>query len=404
MLNKIIAAFLISLVSAVHADTVSVNPDHPDEYVVQKGDTLWDISGRFLQQPWLWPEVWKGNPQITNPHLIYPGDVVRLSYVDGSPILSVSGVQRTKDGRIVKLTPAVRSYERDDAIPAIPIEAIKSFLTRPLVVNENEMEEWPYIVASYDQHLIASSGNEIYVRGLDESAASRRFAVYRQGGPYIKVDEDGQETLLGYEALYVGDAIIKQGGDPATGVIAAANREILIGDRLREEQQEDVNSDFIPRPPVRDVQGNIISVIDGVTQIGQYQVVVLDLGTEHGLEVGNVLGIYQGGVMVNDKIAASVKQKKKDKELLQRIEETDYEADGLGGAIAYVIDQAALAKQNFDNKFTHISNLQAKPEKVRLPESSVGVLMVIRTFDKLSYGLVMDATAPVHLYDQVKSM
>ncbi|MDX1518861.1 MAG: LysM peptidoglycan-binding domain-containing protein [Gammaproteobacteria bacterium] len=408
MLNKIILASLLSLwITAATADTVSVNPDHPEQYIVQKGDTLWDIAGRFLQQPWRWPEVWQGNPQISNPHLIYPGDVVTLTFVDGEPVLSVGNVARSVSGRTVRLSPTIRVHERDEAIPAIPIDAIKSFLTRPLVVEKDEMQEWPYIVASYDEHLIASSGNKIYVRGLDDMAAasSKRYAVYRQGKPYKKYSAEGEsEEILGYEALYVGDAVIHQGGDPATGVIASADREILVGDRLREQLKDDVNTAFIPRPPVRDVEGNIISVVDGVTQIGQYQVVVLDVGEDDGLETGNVLGIYQSGVVVNDKIAARVKQRKKDEELLNRIEETDYEKDGFGGAIAYLLDQIVLAKHKFDNEFPHFSNLQAKPEEVTLPESNAGVLMVIRTFDRVSYGLVMDVTAPIHINDRVRSM
>lgn len=407
MLNKILLASLLSFcVSAVIADTVTVNPDHPEQYVVQKGDTLWDISGRFLQEPWRWPEVWQGNPQIANPHLIYPGDVVTLKFVDGEPVLMVGDVQRSVSGRTVRLSPSVRSYERDDAIPAIPIDVIKSFLTRPLIVSEDEMLDWPYIVASYDEHLIASSGNKIYVRGLEEAPSSKRYAVYRQGEAYIKKaeTEDEEDEVLGYEALYVGDAVIHEGGDPATGIIASADREILVGDRLREELSEDVNTAFIPRPPVRDVEGNIISVVDGVTQIGQYQVVVLDVGAEDGIETGNVLGIYQKGVVVDDKIAALVEKKKEDDIVRKRLEETDYEKDGLSGEVARMLDKLALAKQNFDKNFPHISNLQAKPEKVQLPESNAGVLMVIRTFDRVSYGLVMDITAPVHLNDRVRSM
>lgn len=403
MLNKIIAAFLISLVTAAQADTVTVNPDHPDEYIVQKGDTLWDISGRFLAEPWLWPEVWKGNPQIANPHLIYPGDVVRLTYLDGQPILSISNVSRTTNGRTVKLSPSVRTYERDDAIPAIPIDSIKSFLTRPLVVDENEMEEWPYIVASYDQHLIAGNGNKVYVRGLDDSAVSKRYAVYRRGEPYTRTGPDGEEEVLGYEAMYVGDTVIKKAGDPATGIIAAANREILIGDRLREEVEDDINSDFIPKAPIRDVQGSIISVVDGVTQIGQYQVVVLDVGEEDGLETGNILGIYQSGVEVPDEIASAIKARKEDKErLVLEHEDTSAFARMLSNLVNDIRDN----KRAFDR--TDLAGYLGRPnsevEMIKLPEDQAGVLMIIRTFDKMSYGLVMDVTSPVHVKDVVRNM
>lgn len=246
MLHKILLSVLLFAVSmTLQADAVQVNPDHPDQYVVQKGDTLWDISGRFLTEPWRWPEIWQVNPQIGNPHLIYPGDVVSLSYEGGAPRLTVDRgtPDRKKTGdRTVKLSPQVRYVDEEDAIPTIPIEAIREFLTRPLVVTEKEFNSQPYIVSSYDQHLINGPGNEIYVRGLPADTDQRTYSIYRKGPAYVSNGE-----TLGYEAVYVGEAVVRKFGDPSTAIITTLEREALNGDRLIPQSESDVNSDFIPR-------------------------------------------------------------------------------------------------------------------------------------------------------------
>ena len=404
MLNKIARTVILGLITfTAQADTVAINSDHPEQYTVKKGDTLWDISGMFLRQPWRWPEVWKGNPQIADPHLIYPGDVISLTYVDGKPMLVASAPGMIVNGRNVKLSPVVREHERKEAIPTIPVDVIQSFLSRPLVVNEDEMDDWPYIVASYDEHLIASDGNKIYVRGLDDNAASQRYSVYRKGEAYISPEKNGEkDVVMGYEALYVGEAVIEDTGDPATGYIVNSNREIITGDRLIQED-EVINSEFIPRPPAVDAQGNIISVVDGVNQIGQYQVVVLDIGADDGIETGNVLGIYQKGAVVNDKIASGIKRDKQVEDILKRREENGYD-DGLGGALEDFFDSLIVTKHQFDEKFPVFANVKDKKEEIQLPDNNAGVLMVIRTFDNISYGLVMNTTSPVHINDRVKRM
>ena len=135
-------------------------------------------SARFLQEPWHWPSIWQGNPQIENPHLIYPGDIISLTFKDGQPMLSVNGSGMVVNGRNVKLSPVARSYERDDAIQSIPVDAIQQFLTRPRVVTEEEMDDWPYVVSSYDEHLISGSGSKLYVRGLTEDYTETRNQMF----------------------------------------------------------------------------------------------------------------------------------------------------------------------------------------------------------------------------------
>ncbi len=369
MLNKIFAAILLlGILGPVWADNIQVKPNHPESYVVKKGDTLWDISGRFLEQPWRWPEIWKVNPQIKNPNLIYPGDVVKLTYVGGKPELTVSrgGAAGAQGSRVVKLEPKVESTPNKQAIPSIPIEAIHQFLTRPKVVSATEMNDWPYVVSSYNEHLVAGPGNTIYVRGMSGNPTGQHYAIYRKG-PALHEGGKPDGKLLGYEAIYVGNAVFKRGGDPATAVITKAQREVLVGDRLVEEKDQALAAgDFTPSPPASPVKGSIISVLNGMSEIGQYNVVVLDVGTDEGLKVGNVLGVYQRGAVVKDQVAA--------------------------------------------NNPSHGAFLQwlgtgkPKEENVRLPSTHAAVVMVIRTFQKVSYALVMQATSPLHIRDTVRSM
>lgn len=402
MLNKfILIAILMAMGSTVAVgDTVTVRPDHPETYTVVKGDTLWGITGRFLNEPWLWPQVWEANPQIQNPHLIYPGDVVSLKYKDGRPILSVG--RGDKSGRYVKLSPEIRSYEKDTAIPAIPIDAIRQFLTRPLVVSADEMDNWPYVVSSYDEHLVSGTGNKLYVRGVPEESTEKRYAVYRKGHAYVNPVKD-KDTILGYEAMYLGEAIIEKEGDPASFIIARSTREILTGDRLAVESEADIDSNFIPTHPRQDVNGNVISVIDGVSEIGQYQIVVLDLGTNDGMEIGNVLGVYQSGKVVKDYVATKAREKDED---ARRIVLPHEDTSGFDRGVSAVLNDVRDTKRAFDKTdlVGYLGRPNAKPEEVQLPEEYAGVLMIFRTFEKVSYALVMEAVSPIHIYDAVKNL
>ena len=390
MLHKILISIpLIALSFMVRAEDIQVNPNHPDSYVVQKGDTLWDISARFLAQPWRWPEIWKVNPQIENPHLIYPGDVVRLVYVGGARVLSVARGRPAVD-RNVKLSPQIRTVEEKEAIPTIPIEAIREFLTRPLVVSEDELNSRPYVVSSYDQHLVAGPGNEIYVRGLPADTKQRNYSIYRKGPAYkSKVKQPGK--VLGYEAIYVGDVTIKEFGDPATGLVTSADREILNGDRLLPQSDQDIRNDFIPHNPDQAVSGSIISAIDVLSQIGQYQVVVLDVGKNDGVTVGNVLGVYRQGAVIDDKI---------------QFEQYQPVAGEGTNPVSNLVGDVVKTKRDFDNTALvgYLGRPQIRGGEVRLPEKYTGVLMVFRTFDKVSYALVMEAQAPMHLNDTVKNL
>ena len=321
------------------AASVDLNPSHPERYTVVKGDTLWDISALFLRDPWLWPEVWYVNPQIENPHLIYPGDEIILTYQDGRPLLSLQrGPQRVN-----KLSPSIRATPLESAIPTIPLDAIAQFLTRPFVMEEGELELAPYIVHFLDDHIMGGAGISFYARSIQEQQPSR-YSVVRPGKAYK--DPDSGE-ILGYEATYIGDTDLQQTGDPAKLLITSSEREAVIGDRLLLANDDKPMLNFQPRAPEVDIQGRIISVFNGVSQIGQYNVVVLNKGDRDGLEPGHVLEILQGGNEVRDIVA------------------------GRGATVTLPLEQA-------------------------------GHLMVFRTFERVSFALVMHATKPLHVLDWVR--
>ena len=336
MFKRLLGILLASTTLMAGADEIALNPEHPQRYVVVKGDTLWDISEAFLRDPWLWPEVWYVNPQIENPHLIYPGDVINLVYVDGKPQLRVQRGQRT-----VKLSPRARATPLDQAIPTIPIDAVHQFLTRPLVLDKEELDNAGYVLETADEHIVTGTGDRVYGRGT--SKEYERYNIFEPQDPFI--DPDTGE-MLGHRALYVGEAMIERHGDPATLMLVETTREVSLGDRMLPVREEEVRTHFMPREPQVDVDGKIIAVVDGVSQIGQYQVVVINRGEREGLQAGDVLKIQQAGAVVEDRFAE-------------------------------------------------------ERENVQLPNEDAGTLLVFRTFDKVSYGLVMEATRAIHMLDLV---
>ena len=336
LLGMIFAALITS---SLFAADVALNPDHPDRYVVVKGDTLWDISSLFLRDPWLWPEIWYVNPQIANPHLIYPGDILTLVYVDGKPQL------RLQRGRDVKLSPQIRVEDLSAAIPTIPLDAIQQFLTKPLVVDKDELELAPYIVQNADEHVIAGGGDRSYVRGIEDEETGL-WDVFRPGGPYIDPDSD---EVLGYEARFVGEAAVERFGDPATVLLTDTDIEARTSDRLLPMMQEPPITHYQPHAPDEDIEARIISVLGGVSQIGQFDVVVSSKGAVDGMELGHVMKIFRAGETIRD----------------------------------------TVSKRRF--------------ERVTLPDEEAGLLMVFRTFDRVSFALIMKATRAIHVHDFVRT-
>lgn len=321
----------------VGADRLSLREDAPLRYTVKAGDTLWGIASRYLRDPWQWPELWYSNEQVQNPHRIRPGDVLTLISVDGRTRLAF-------DGPSERLAPRIREEALDSNLPAIPIEAIRNFLRGPRLVTAEETRSAPYIVAFVDERLAVGANSDIYVRNLGTEVAYN-YAVVRVGEPYRDPDT---RKLLGYEAIPTGEAELREPGNAAGPTalmrVTKSSREVLIADRLLPIEAESFDANFYPHAPAMPVDGRIISVFDGLTQISQYQIVALNRGSDHGLDPGTVLDILQAGRTVADPVT--------------------------GGRVA-------------------------------LPEQYAGALMVFKVTPALSYALVMNATRAVHVLDKV---
>ena len=335
----------------------SVKVAHPRQYTVQKGDTLWDIANLFLKDPWFWPEIWYQNPQVDNPHLIFPGDVLTLIYVDGQPRIVVSksgqgvqtGVAVISDDAgplpVLKLSPKIRSESIEASIDTIPGDAIRQFLTKPRVVTKEELKDAPYILGSDDEHLILGQGNNVYIRGeIDKERV--RYTVVRKGAKLVDPDT---EEVLGYEATYAGETLITSYGDPAVGELTFTEREVLYGDRLLPTDKSKIENLFFPRLPDRDVQGKIVHLPDALFGIAKLQVAVVNQGSRDGIETGNLLAIYSKGQTIYDHYNAGRKL------------------------------------------------------QLDLPDVRSGMMMIFRTFDHVSYGLVLESTRVIHNHDIVRT-
>lgn len=345
MYRYIITLLLLCCVALpATADDVQLQENHPDRYVVVKGDTLWGISGRFLKNPWLWPKVWKMNrAQIKNPHLIYPGDVVVLDTSSGQPQLRL--LRET-----VTLQPGIREEALEkEAIPTIAPNIIAPFLSQPLVIENGELEGATSIISGQENRVVLSPGVKIYADKIEENDGLF-WHVYRSGNPFI--DPETKETL-GIEAVYLGDAKVLKYGEPATAEIARAKEEIFIGDKLV-PAPETLFTSFVPRAPEEQVKGQIMTVYSGVAEAGPNSIVTINRGSTNGLEQGHVLAINRLGKLIKN---PNIKNGKAAKD--------------------------------------------APP--IKLPDERIGLLMVFRTFDRVSYGLIMQASEPVNVLDVVQN-
>jgi hypothetical protein len=318
------------------SDPVPLADGHPNEYVVKRGDTLWDIAGTFLKDPWFWPEIWYVNPDIENPHLIYPGDVLGLVYIDGKP--RITNIRAST----YRMSPQARITPLTDAVVSIPYESVASFLSSGVVLEKGEAERLPYLLQTRGDHLMAAAGNEIYVRGMNQTGVDSRYNLVHVGEPLVDPDDN---RLIGYQGHLIGEGRLRRAGDPATVALTKTVQEAIAGDKLI-PASVDVPLNFFPSAPSSQIEGRIISVVGGVTQIGQYQVVVMNRGTNNGLAVGDVLSVFQAGETVDDRFS--------------------------GGS-------------------------------VKLPDEKAGTVMVFKSYDRISYGLVMEATQAIHVLDAVRN-
>ncbi|MDE1893796.1 MAG: LysM peptidoglycan-binding domain-containing protein [Xanthomonadaceae bacterium] len=360
----LLAGMLVTL--AVYAAGTPLRAGHPDNYTVRRGDTLWDISAKFLSKPWLWPEIWQANPQVRNPHLIYPGDVLNLSFIHGGePSL--------------QLQPQV--HPEGEAVPAIPLDQLKMFLKDMRVVDAKTLNASPYVVGLEEARLRGTVGQNLYVRGL-QGEPGQHWAIVRPSHVFRGFDQDdpasadlvahdlnsnvamvkgpwqentrgdghyGKGDDLGIEVSVIGTAETLRMGDPATLLLLDSTMEIRAGDRILPVDDHPYDAYYYPHAPKSvPKDAKVIGFADALDAVGPRQVVALSVGARDGVDNGTTFAIFQPGETINDDVAS------------------DSWDRGTG-------------------------------KKVTLPDEYVGHVMVFRTFDRVSYGLVMDSLRPVHI-------
>ena len=380
------AATVMTAAAATQAPAPAMQPTAPERYTVKKGDTLWGIASMYLKDAWAWPDIWYANPSIKNPHLIYPGDVLILSHnAAGQPVLSVerngqavteatppptvisaspsastastavaastqaSAVKaapiaavNTTALPVAKLEPQPRYLPLSAAVTTVPLNGLIPYLSKTRIMTSAEMDDTGYLLTAFNGGPASGGGEEIYGRDL-KSTDGARYEIFRKGEKYV--DPDSGDTL-GYEATYIGDAEVEAWTDPAKLMITNSTQEAISGDRLVPNNGDTVSLNFLPHHPDKTIKGQIMAVLGGVGQIGQYDVLVLNRGSDDGIDNGAVLGIYRKGDTVNDKNATV---------------------------------------------FTSVT----------LPTERTGTLMVFRSFKKASYALVMQANHEIHVQDLV---
>jgi len=354
----VVAVLVFAAASASAAPTAcEFRADAPDQHVVVKGDTLWDISGTFLQKPWCWPTVWDMNREdIANPHWIYPGQIIWFDRAAGrlrlgQPIAANSGVN---DPAAERLRPRVRTDGVGvDAVPSIPPGVIEPFLTQPLIIEDDELKGAPRIVATQEGHVFLGKDDKAYVRG--ELGGNSAFQVFRPGAP---LKDPVTQQIIAYEAFYLGTVKLQTEAKPGAGsdvhtfTVTTATQEIGKGDQLRAVPPMPVRN-YVPHPPAQPVAARVVSVYGGVTHAGQNQIVSINRGKLDGLDIGAVLQLYHAGATVSD----------------------------------------STAKKGWFGR----------EQQVKLPDEEVGSLFIFRTFKHISYGLIMQVTAPVQIGDVAKS-
>ena len=362
------------LTVATYAAAVEMRGDHPDTYVVKKGDTLWDIAGQFLQRPWLWPEIWQANPQIQNPHLIYPGDVISLAYLDR-----------------VTAQPGPRE---EAPITGVPLSEIEPFLKNLRVVDE--FEHLPYVVALEDDRMRGAQNQAVYVKNLAGAQAGQRYAVVRPSvrftrldrtqccdlfykddldnrGDYIVNNEnfwtgavlpDNGSELLGFELVQITTGTVTRpevsGIEVTTFLVDDEGREVRPGDRLIPVEPQPYDLQFFPHPPKQQFdygRAQIIAVADQLAYGGPRDVVALSVGARDGVDNGTVFSIWRVGSNIPDRV---------------------------------------------EYGYNRSHDLFGEAAKVRLPDEFAGHVMVFRTFDKVSYGLVMESIKPSRIGYELK--
>ncbi|MDP3210123.1 LysM peptidoglycan-binding domain-containing protein [Methylotenera sp.] len=386
MFRNIITLLMFCCLSFnLNAQVIALKEGHPDRHVVVKGDTLWWISARFLKDPWLWPKVWQLNrSQIKNPHLIYPGDVIVLDLSSGQPQLKL--LRQT-----ITLEPGVVVEPLDQAaISTIPLNVITPFLSQPLIIEKDQLAESPRIIAGPDNRVVLSTGTRVYINEIEEDADLNWF-IYRPGDSLI--DPDSKE-VLGVEATYLGDLRVKKFGKPATAEVVKAKEEIFVKDRLVPSGDE-VITNFTPRAPETQINGRLLKIYGGLAEAGPESIVSINRGSQDGVEVGHVLAISRYGRIIKDPEPTKADKEKASKaeaNAKPKLKELNFDVSSGEDGKTIV---------NFEKEKKESTPIALEPGYIKLPDERVGLMMVFRVFDRISYGLVMQANEPINTLDSI---
>lgn len=361
--------------TALAADAPAIKEGAPERYVVQKGDTLWNIAGRYLKEPWRWPELWKMNQeQIKNPHLIYPGDAIVLDRSSGEARLQLVQLETTK------LQPRIRVERSErDALPSIAPSVIEPFLSKPLVVSADELESAPRIVATAESRVTLGAGDRAFAQGITRDKGDR-WQIFRRGDPLI--DPETKE-VLGYEATYLGEARVSKHGDVSTVEITRSVQEIYRDDRLLPLGKQAPVFSYMPHSPRVPVKARIISAYGSLQETGPMSIVALSKGSKDGIDVGSVLAI--------ERSQTSSRYTQRTEPLFGRT--------GISGSDSpRVYRTEALPPRDV---FSSRGEAVTRDDIAKLPDERYGLVMVFRTFDRASFALVMEASRPVAVSDFV---
>lgn len=317
-------------------------PNAPERYTVVPGDTLWDISGKYLKSPWRWPELWRMNKDdIKNPHWIYPGQVLVLEYdADGKPRLRIEGSGGSRD---VKVEPKIYVEPNRKAISSIPYDLIRPYLERPLVLNQSQLDNLPRVVSAENDRIVLGAGDKIFATGIPGDG-KQIWHTYRQGKPLFEV---GSRDLLGYEAIYTGSARLIVPGEPATLQLTRSSQEVSRGDKLVPEIEPAIVS-YVPHVPDTEITAEILSIYGTVGHAGRYSVISISRGSNDGVEIGHVFNLKTAGRYV-------------------------------------------------DERFNNIKRTYLTPAQ------QTGLVFIFQVFDRVSYGLIVTADDPVRIGDIVTS-
>jgi hypothetical protein len=382
----LIALAIVGLAFSVQAQDIELREDHPREYIVQEGDTLWDIAARFLTRPWQWPAVWHANPQIENPHLIFPGDRISLEFIGGEPRLVVDGTRR--------LSPEVRREAIDGPISTIPYDAIEPFLRHPRIIKAEDLEGLPYVVANIEQRVMAGPGDRTYVRGMSDARVGQEVVIARMTYQFVDRTADNGEMrlrrnrirpgdgqvpsserpagavwqatfgrmerfnypVIGYEMWEAARAHVVQAGDPAILEITSGRREVMEGDYVLPVDYHVFSSTFYPRAmDDTPAHARVLTISEAYYGVGHYQIVAISVGSEDGVEPGHTFSAFRVGKTIRD-----------------------------------------------DNRKPGSRRFRAGDDRdVTLPDEYAGQVMVFRAFDHISYAIVLDGRNAIRADDRL---